>query len=128
MTEQEAINELRKVRPRGVIIPQKQAEAIDMAIESLKKQSIFEQIKWERDVVLEQLEEIGVGLGRKMDDVKLAMEKQIPKKPLYSVVNRDDAVHCSACGEFACFRDAYRYNYCPKCGQAIDWSETELDE
>ena len=38
MTESEAIKELHEIRPRGGIIPQKRAEAIDMAIKALEKQ------------------------------------------------------------------------------------------
>ena len=38
MTESEAIKELHEIRPRGGIIPQKRAEAIDMAISALEKQ------------------------------------------------------------------------------------------
>ena len=38
MTESEAIKELHEIRPRGGIIPQKRAEAIDMAIDALEKQ------------------------------------------------------------------------------------------
>lgn len=38
MTESEAIKELHKIRPRGGIIPQKRAEAIDEAINALEKQ------------------------------------------------------------------------------------------
>ena len=38
MTENEAIKELHGIRPRGGIIPQKRAEAIDMAINALEKQ------------------------------------------------------------------------------------------
>ena len=38
MTESEAIKELHKIRPRGGIIPQKRAEAIDVAINALEKQ------------------------------------------------------------------------------------------
>lgn len=54
-----------------------------------------------------------------------ALEKQIPKKPLYAVVSRDDAVHCPICECFVCFRGAKEYNYCPKCGQKLDWSDEE---
>lgn len=36
MTESEAIKELHKIRPRGGIIPQKRAEAIDVAINALE--------------------------------------------------------------------------------------------
>ena len=38
MTENEAIKELHGIRPRGGIIPQKRAEALDMAIQALEKQ------------------------------------------------------------------------------------------
>ena len=35
MLESEAIKELHSIRPRGGIIPQKRAEAIDVAIKAL---------------------------------------------------------------------------------------------
>ena len=38
MTESEAIKELHEIRPRGGIIPQKRAEALDVAIQALEKQ------------------------------------------------------------------------------------------
>ena len=38
MIESEAIKELHGIRPRGSIIPQKRAEAIDMAIKAVEKQ------------------------------------------------------------------------------------------
>lgn len=38
MTENEAIKELHGIRPRGGIIPQKRAEALDVAIQALEKQ------------------------------------------------------------------------------------------
>ena len=38
MTVSEAIKELHKIRPRGGIIPQKRADALEMAIQALEKQ------------------------------------------------------------------------------------------
>lgn len=38
MTASEAIKELHAIRPRGGIIPQKRAEALDMAIQALENQ------------------------------------------------------------------------------------------
>ena len=38
MEEREAIKELHDIRPRGGIIPQKRAEALDVAIQALEKQ------------------------------------------------------------------------------------------
>ena len=47
MTESEAIKELHKIRPRGSIIPQKRAEALDVAIQALEKQ-IAKKVKIEQ--------------------------------------------------------------------------------
>lgn len=53
--------------------------------------------------------------------VKEAVEKQIPKKvmlskeyPLYKL--------CPNCGKnLFSFANGWQYNYCPYCGQALDW-------
>lgn len=93
MTESEAIKELRNIRPKGGIIPQKRAEAIDIAIKSLNK--------------------------------------QIPKSPTYDgdgyapdgsfVWDEWLCPHCGSRFEV----DYDDYNYCPDCGQKIDWGEEE---
>ena len=93
MAESEAIKELRNIRPKGGIIPQKRAEAIDIAIKSLNK--------------------------------------QIPKSPTYDgdgyapdgsfVWDEWLCPHCGSRFEV----DIDDYNYCPNCGQCIDWSEEE---
>lgn len=93
MTESEAIKELRNIRPKGGIIPQKRAEAIDIAIKSLNK--------------------------------------QIPKSPTYDgdgyapdgsfVWDEWLCPHCGSRFEV----DIDDYDYCPNCGQCIDWSEEE---
>lgn len=44
MTEQEAIKELHSIRPRGSIIPQKRAEAIDVAINALEENQQYRAI------------------------------------------------------------------------------------
>lgn len=46
-----------------------------------------------------------------------ALEKQIPKK-----LKDDGWLYCPICG-----RDVLldRFDYCPDCGQALDWSDTE---
>lgn len=40
-------------------------KALGMAIEALQKQTVYEQVKWERDMALQTLEEHGIGLGQK---------------------------------------------------------------
>ena len=52
-----------------------------------------------------------------------ALEKQIPKKPNVLKVHDISKYkygYCE-CGESICDVD----NYCAKCGQALDWSDTE---
>lgn len=48
------------------------AKAVDLAFSAL---IVFDQYKWERDVALEQLEDINVGFGKKMDGVYLTKEE-----------------------------------------------------
>lgn len=58
-----------------------------------------------------------------------ALEKQLPKKPTYEGDGYApdgtfvyDTWECPNCGE--CYEVDYDdYDYCPKCGQKIDWSE-----
>ena len=50
-------------------------DAIYTAIEALERCNVVEQYRWERDIALEQLKEIGCGFGQNMDDVKKALEK-----------------------------------------------------
>lgn len=54
-----------------------------------------------------------------------ALEKQIPKKPIFeseqtSPFGVDDVPYCPSC---RC--DLPEVSYCEKCGQALDWSDTE---
>ena len=62
-----------------------------------------------------------------------ALEKQIPK-PIYEHSEtrliykvRYDKVRCSECGFTKEFVDGHttQYEYCPECGQRIDWEEIE---
>jgi hypothetical protein len=66
-----------------------------------------------------------------------ALKKQIPKKPDTKITNRgiditgeydiDSDYLCPFCecvvGD--CDAEEHFYNYCPDCGQALDWSDTE---
>lgn len=54
-----------------------------------------------------------------------AIEKQIPRKPLnpdgrYS--GKAKGGNCPVCGAHT---NSSAYNYCRKCGQTLDWSDTE---
>ena len=58
-----------------------------------------------------------------------ALEKQIPKKPLYLGLrfqsngrHRLDCYRCPGCGGHI-FHAFDSDIYCPRCGQALDWSD-----
>ena len=55
--------------------------------------------------------------------VKSALEKQIPKKPRETRC----ALMCANCGHKITEKGCKKLNrfYCKKCGQALDWSDTE---
>ena len=93
------------------------------AINAIKNRVLFDQIFWERCVAISQLEDIGLSLGEKTDKVKEALEKQIPKKPLFGTVHNDTAYYCSSCKNFIGFYDTRIYEYCHNCGQKLDWGE-----
>lgn len=57
-----------------VKISMKSAEEIIALLNDSVSQSVVDQIRWERDTALEQLAEIGKGLGEKMDDVVKLMK------------------------------------------------------
>ena len=52
---------------------------------------------------------------------KSALEKQIPKK--VEVIDKNYGYYsCKVCGAITPYKT---YKYCAKCGQALDWSDTE---
>lgn len=86
--------------------------------------------------ILEKLENYGSAIEeKKKKHIELyntaieALEKQLPKKPNFEGdgyapdgTSVYDTWECPNCGE--CYEVDYDdYDYCPKCGQKIDWSE-----
>lgn len=60
-----------------------------------------------------------------------ALQKQIPKKPYSQQVEVDDydrdCLECPSCDSFIgfaseCKDENYQINYCPHCGQSLDWN------
>ena len=100
MKPEEAIEELRKLIPRGGIIPQKRADMIDFAISALKE--------------IQQYREIGTP-----EECREAVEKQKAKKP--EVIDQDfDYYKCPVCGEYIWATDNINdHKYCLNCGQAV---------
>lgn len=70
-------------------------EAVEMAIDALNHQTVFEQIKWERDVALQTLEEHGIGLGQKSDWIPVS--ERLPEVGSEVLV----------CFDFKCNRSVY---------------------
>ena len=62
---------------------------------------LYEQIKWERDVALAQLEEYGVSLGEKADVVKVRHGRWVFGKDLPdsfgSIIKNKYHLYCSEC-------------------------------
>ena len=49
-----------------------------------------------------------------------ALEKQIPKKPVYGAAN----IKCPNCGATLLYYfHSFKIDYCDECGQRLDWSE-----
>ena len=55
------------------------------------------------------------------DIIISSLEKQIPKKPNHIGNNY---FHCPNGCEYVHTYHSDRFYYCPKCGQAIDWTDT----
>jgi len=75
--------------------------------------------------LVEKYREIGTP-----EELREAREKQVPKKPYIQSEghgeNEYDCYECPNCDSFLghvsdCKDEHYRYDYCPNCGQAIDW-------
>ena len=75
------------------------------------------------DLKMTKYARIFVPSNEVLDMAIKALEKQIPKKPLYGTVNRDMACHCPICASFVCFADMSKSNYCDRCGQKLDFKD-----
>jgi hypothetical protein len=100
-------------------------------------------IKWRDDIdnaILGEIKEKAIAHGIKTEYVLnkkaiiFALEKQIPKKPTPQIVkggkrligngwwcNGTTVYKCPNCNDFI----SRTYDYCYKCGQALDWSDTK---
>lgn len=107
----------------------KQTVAALVILEAAQKGEIFsktyvDQVRWERDIAIGQLDEIGKSLGEKMDDVKtIIIAKWIEKRHGY--------FECSNCHCDTNRLDKHGYpigqdvkhnrpKYCPHCGAIME--------
>lgn len=134
MTEQEAraIRWMKSVRDDAVV-------TLDHIAKNEPNVSprLYAGRKEKAEVILNAFEELEQyrALGT-VEELREAREKQVPKKPYIETekakgLREDyDCYECPNCDSFLghvsdCKDEHYRYNYCPNCGQAIDWSDTE---
>ena len=100
MKVSEAIKELHKIRPRGGIIPQKRADALEMAIQALEKQIPKK--------------------PNKTIDSSWGTQKEAHTCPVCDYYLTE--VHFI---EPQKIESNKKITYCETCGQAIDWSDEE---
>lgn len=140
MEESEAIKELHGIRPRGGIIPQKRAEALDVAIQVLEEVQQYRAIG-----TVEELQDMKSNYFEALSDwrqyrkigtleeCRAAVAKQTAKKPMFNH-NLSDTLsvfHCE-CGntikvshDIGIMNNNNAPNYCSKCGCRFDWSDEE---
>lgn len=115
MTENEAINRIRyRIDTASDIVGKgvdgKAYEDMEMAIKALEE--------------IQQYRAIGT-----VEECREARERQREKKPVYSYLK--SLPTCPNCGEVNLqHENEYgnvdaNYDFCPDCGQAIDWSDNE---
>lgn len=89
-------------------------------------QGVVDQICWERDTALFQLEQIGKGLGSKMDDIVAMLKEHEAVKPVLDEQTGRMWL-CGNCGTYVGFEDhddndPNEYDkYCRECGKPVLW-------
>lgn len=68
------------------------------------------------------------------DIISSAVQRQVPVKPVGEEQNHSTndcwhSVPIPRCGKCGCVMDVWQcdLNFCPECGQAIDWSDEEKE-
>ena len=110
MTESETIKELHEIITRRGIIPQKRAEAIDMAINALEKQIP------KKPILKHDVSVMHINRGNQPHEWKRL---------------ESDNWHCPECDSFVGERvyvlskihDQRKKKYCDNCGQKLNWSD-----
>lgn len=93
-------------------------EMIDKAptIDAVSK-SVYDQVCWERDVAIAQLEELGIGFGQVKPDI------EVIKHGHWKVIEENETgrlLECSECKEWIFHNLNYISDYCSHCGSKMD--------
>ena len=94
------------------------ANAVDEAFGAL---ICVGQFKWERDVAIKQLNEIGCGLGENMDSIK----KRLELRPCGEWIKFGYKWKCANCGKKINIDgtpEENGLNFCPNCGASMQGS------
>ena len=90
------------------------AKAVEEAFMAL---TCIGQYMWERDIAIEQLNELGIGLGEKVDHIR----KTVDKSNVQDAVYKNGIFVCPNCEAATFPLSLYNGDYCIKCGQHIRW-------
>lgn len=91
----------------------------------MNAQEAIARIKEHRDIHFHN-ELNAIYITEALDMAIETLEKQIPKKPIGDL-NSVPHYRCVACGEgVKTYKSSTVYPYCHHCGQALDWSDTEI--
>ena len=96
----------------------------DVQVDSVPR-SVYEQVCWERDIAIKQLNEIGISLGEKIDDVKRIVHGKWISKLNIDHAAVEERVDCSICGSAFSSMSFLCYDYCPNCGSKMDLEDDD---
>ena len=115
------IEDIREYNKNAVEILRKHdqyatAKAVEEAFMAL---ACLEQYVWERDVVLSQLEELGLGLGEKTDRVEALIDRDKEEEAVYK--HETGTFVCPCCGTSTFSLVLYGGDFCQHCGKRVKW-------
>ena len=96
-------------------------EIQDMDSVDVVSRAVLDQIKWERDIAILQLESYGISLGEKADVAKVVHGRWDIDKSFMPFLST-----CSQCGVIYDVDGAFDWNYCPNCGAIMDGKDNVL--
>lgn len=94
------------------------ARAVEIAFSAL---IALDQYRWERDVAIKQLEEIGCGLGENMDAIKKRLESR-PRGEWIKFGYKWKCVNCEKKINIDGTPEENGLNFCPNCGASMQSS------